>query len=183
LSPKEEYSPQQQDLKARVMAVALSGKFKSFYADKKAPPLEEEKKPEPDTDKPASEKANKNKTTTTTIKEATKPAQQPEIIKESTDTKMIVVGNARFITENFPAEFDGNRIFFLNVIDWFTIGDYLIGIRSRESTDRPLRVIPDQARAAIRIINILGVSILLAGFGLLRLYARRRRKRLGITGI
>jgi ABC-2 type transport system permease protein len=173
LTPKEEYSPQPQDMKERIMAAALSGTFKSFFADKKVPPMEEEKKPELD----------KNKKTTTPIKEEPKSAQQPTVLKESKETKLIVVGNSRFISENFPMEFEGNRIFFLNVIDWFTIGDYLIGIRSRESTDRPLKVIPDEAKTVIRVINILGISFLLGLFGLSRFYVRRRRKRLGITGL
>jgi ABC-2 type transport system permease protein len=162
LSPKEQYSPQPNEMKERLMGVALSGKFKSFFAGKKVPAREEEK---------------------TTAAQAEKKEQTtPEtIIPESRDTKLIVVGNARLITENFPAEFDGNRIFFLNAIDWFTIGDYLIGIRSRESTDRPLRVISEEAKAALRFINILGVSVLVGLFGLSRFYLRRRRKRLGIS--
>ena len=162
LSPKEQYSPQPNEMKERLMGVALSGKFKSFFAGKKVPAREEEK--------------------TTAAQAENKRTNPPEtIIPESRDTKLIVVGNARFITENFPAEFDGNRIFFLNAIDWFTIGDYLIGIRSRESTDRPLRVISEEAKAALRFINILGVSILVGLFGLSRFYLRRRRKRLGIS--
>ena len=163
LSPKEQYSPPPNEMKERVMGVALSGKFKSFFAGKKVPAKEEEK-------------------TTAAVPSESKQENPPEtIISESKDTKLIVVGNARFITENFPAEFDGNRIFFLNAIDWFTIGDYLIGIRSRESTDRPLRVISEEAKAALRFINILGVSILVGLFGLSRFYLRRRRKRLGIS--
>jgi len=164
LSPKEDYSPAPADLQERLMGVALSGKFKSFYAGKKAPAAGEEKK------------------------NASAPAQpqqqkEPPFNPESKETKLIVVGNSRFITENFPAEFDGNRVFFQNIIDWVTVGDALIGIRSRESTDRPLRVISEQARAAIRFINILGVSILAALFGLGRFYLRRRRKKTGIKEI
>jgi len=163
LSPKEQYSPPPNEMKEQIMGVALSGKFNSFFAGKKIPAREEEKTPA------AGQTGNKEQ-------------DKPEtIIAESKDTKLIVVGNARFITENFPAEFDGNRIFFLNAIDWFTIGDYLIGIRSRESTDRPLRVISEEAKAALRFINILGVSILVGLFGLSRFYLRRRRKRLGIS--
>jgi gliding-associated putative ABC transporter substrate-binding component GldG len=163
LSPKEQYSPQPNEMKERLMGVALSGKFKSFFAGKKVPAKEEEK-------------------TTAAAQAGSKQENPPEtIIAESRDTKLIVVGNARFITENFPAEFEGNRIFFLNAIDWFTIGDYLIGIRSRESTDRPLRIISEEAKTALRFINILGVSILVGLFGLSRFYLRRRRKRLGIS--
>ena len=144
-------------MKERIMGVALSGKFKSFYAGKKVPAADEEKK-------------------TPALPQQKEPSFKPE----SKETKLIVVGNSRFITENFPAEFDGNRIFFQNVIDWVTVGDALIGIRSRESTDRPLMVISEQAKAAIRFINILGVSILAGLFGLGRFYLRRRRKKNGI---
>lgn len=163
LSPKEDYFPAPADLQERLMGVALSGKFKSFYAGKKVPAADEEKKP------------------------AAAPAQPQQKERpfnpESKETRLIVVGNSRFITENFPAEFDGNRVFFQNIIDWVTVGDALIGIRSRESTDRPLRVISEQARAAIRFINILGVSILAGLFGLGRFYLRRRRKKNGIKEI
>lgn len=177
LNPKEDYLPSQGDMKERVMAVALSGKFKSFFADKKVPALEEGKKAEPEKGKDKDKDKNKNPAAPL---EEPRKVQEPDVIKEGKETKLMVVGNSRFITENFPAEFDGNRIFFLNAIDWFTIGDYLIGIRSRESGDRPLRVISDQARTAIRFINILGVSCLLGLFGLGRFYARRRRKKLGV---
>ena len=163
LSPKEDYFPAPADLQGRLMGVALSGRFKSFYAGKKVPAADEEKKP------------------------AAAPAQpshkEPLFSPESKETRLIVVGNSRFITENFPAEFDGNRVFFQNIIDWVTVGDALIGIRSRESTDRPLRVISEQAKAAIRFINILGVSILAGLFGLGRFYLRRRRKKTGIKEI
>jgi gliding-associated putative ABC transporter substrate-binding component GldG len=172
LSPKEEYSPAPGEMKERIMGVALSGKFKSFYAGKKVPAADEEKKPGQDQKRA----------------EAAVPAQpsqqkEPLFKPESTETKLIVVGNSRFITENFPAEFDGNRIFFQNVIDWVTVGDALIGIRSRESTDRPLMVVSERAKAAIRFINILGVSILAGLFGLGRFYLRRRRKKNGIKEI
>ena len=164
LSPKENYFPAPADLQERLMGVALSGKFKSFYAGKKVPAADEEKKPDA---APAPQQQQK----------------EPPFNPESKETKLIVVGNSRFITENFPAEFDGNRVFFQNIIDWVTVGDALIGIRSRESTDRPLRVISEQAKAAIRFINILGVSILAGLFGLGRFYLRRRRKKTGIKEI
>ncbi len=164
LSPKENYFPAPADLQERLMGVALSGRFKSFYAGKKVPSADEEKKPDAVPAQPQQQK-------------------EPPFNPESKETKLIVVGNSRFITENFPAEFDGNRVFFQNIIDWVTVGDALIGIRSRESTDRPLRVISEQAKAAIRFINILGVSILAGLFGLGRFYLRRRRKKTGIKEI
>ncbi len=58
-------------------------------------------------------------------------------------------------------------------------GDYLIDIRSRETGDRPLKIVSDNTKVAVRYINTFAVSILVALFGLFQFYLRRRRKRLG----
>jgi len=151
----------------RMLAVAMAGKFKSYFEGKTVPPVEKKEEEQPD--------------------EASGTAQTPDagsdnrtVVGESPETKIIVVGNARFIEDNFCVQFEGNRTFFLNSIDWFTIGDALMGIRSREAGESPLQVISDNARAAVRFVNMFGVSVLLALFGLVQYYLRKRRKRLGI---
>jgi len=116
-----------------------------------------------------------------TASDKKKPAEPRTIIPESPDTKIIVVGNSRFVEENFVTQFDGNRTFFLNAVDWMTIGDALIGIRSRESGESPLHVISDQAKVAVRFINMFAVPVLLVLFGLVQFSMRRRRKRLGVV--
>jgi ABC-type uncharacterized transport system involved in gliding motility auxiliary subunit len=150
------------------MAAAVSGKFRSFFADKTVPPVEQ--KEAEDKDKP--DEPEKPEETSTD--------ETRTIIKESPETKIIVVGNSRFITEGFSLQFDGNRAFFLNAIDWFTIGDYLIDIRSRESGERPLKIVSDKTKTVVRAVNMLGVPVMLAVFGLVLFFLRRRRKRLGI---
>ncbi len=168
LNPQQNIMPPVDQLKQRIMAVAVSGKFTSFFADKSIPPVEKEQEPEEDKDTDPSE-------------EQASADEERSILKESPETKIIVVGNSRFISSNFPVQFDGNRAFFLNAIDWFTLGDYLINIRSREAGERPLQMVSDRAKTVIRAVNMLGVPVLLAIFGLIVLYLRRRRKRLGIV--
>jgi len=68
---------------------------------------------------------------------------------------------------------------FQNIVDWFTIGDYLIDIRSRETGDRPLEIVSDKTKVAVRYLNTFAVPLLVALFGLLQFYLRKRRKRLG----
>jgi ABC-2 type transport system permease protein len=155
-SPQNIYMPPEDQMNKHIMAVAISGKFSSFFADKPFPSIEKEKGKE--------------------SQEKTRP-----VIKESHETKIIVVGNSRFVTDNFSTQFDGNKTFLLNAIDWFTIGDYLIDIRSRESGERPLEIISDKTKIFIRAVNMFGVSILLAAFGLVQFYLRRRRKKLGVV--
>ena len=169
LNPRQNIMPRQDQLKPRTMAVAVSGSFVSFYADKSIPPVEKQDAAEEAADKESrkpddSGPADKDRT----------------VLKASPETRIIVVGNSRFITSDFPIQFEGNRAFFLNAIDWFTIGDYLINIRSRASGERPLQIVSEQAKTVLRAVNLLGVPLLLVLFGIVMFYLRRRRKRLGV---
>lgn len=178
-NPRQDYAPPEEKMQQRMLAAAVTGKFTSYFADKTipAPEKKEEDLADGKDDKtPAKSKDSKEP-------DNNKTDEQRTIIKESPETKIIVVGNSRFIEENFVAQFDGNRTFFLNAIDWFTLGDSLIGIRSRESGESPLHVISDQAKAVVRFANLIFVPLLLIIFGLVQFSLRRRRKRLGIKEI
>ncbi|MGA1868624.1 MAG: GldG family protein [bacterium] len=134
------------------LAVMLSGKFKSFYANKKIPPKEEE-----DSDKEST-------------------ADESALKENHEDVQIIAIGNSRFIKDDFLGRFRENSIFFMNMVDWLTMGDKLIGIRSRETVDRPLKEISSSQMATIRYINIFGISILIIIFGLVRVYLKRKRR-------
>jgi gliding-associated putative ABC transporter substrate-binding component GldG len=169
-------NPQQRatgDLKPYSLAVAVSGKFESFYAGKPVPEPEK-----PDEESPGIE-----------------PPQEvsaEETISESPETQIIVMGNARFATNGTlarlrRADSHSNRLFFQNAVDWLTLGEELINIRSRSVTDRPLELItglekenPQRAerlKLFIKIINICGAPLLVIAFGLTRFFFRRRAKR------
>lgn len=159
LSPREDYLPPEDQLKSRVLACALSGKFSSYFTGKEIPKPEKTEKEEP------------NETVTA--------ADNRTLIPHSPETRIVVVGNSNFASDNFAAQFEGNIAFFQNVIDWFAIGDDLIGIRSRESGDRPLAVVSDRTKVVVRYLNTFAVPALVALFGLFQLFLRKRRKRLG----
>ena len=144
---------------AYTVAVALEGKFKSFYADKEIPSVPT-----------AADEANTSDDQTLT------PAQDadPRTTKtESAQTQIVVVGTAQFLTQLRP---DGVN-FFLNTVDWLTLGDALIGIRSHTITDRPLREVSEIEKNLIKYLCIVGVPLLVIIFGLLRYFLKRRAKR------
>lgn len=99
------------------------------------------------------------------------------ILKESPETHIVVLGNSNFIADWFISDFQENMVFFLNVIDWLTLGEELIGIRSRGVTDRPLIELTDKQKAVIKFLNIFAVPALVGVFGLLRFYFRRKKKK------
>jgi ABC-2 type transport system permease protein len=166
LSPQQRFVPTG-NLKSYPLAVAVSGKFKSFYAGKPVPKSVGAGSSEPArTDEESSEA------------ESSEEPSTEEIIPESPETQIVVVGNARFVTSNFLGRSRANMLFFENAVDWMTLGEDLIGIRSRFVTDRPLKEISEKGKLFVRIINICGASLLVIAFGLTRFIFKRRAKKI-----
>jgi ABC-type uncharacterized transport system involved in gliding motility auxiliary subunit len=153
--------PDPEKVKSFPVAFVATGTFNSRFAGQPVPP------------KPAD--AMSEPSPQDTVSTAGTIAQSPE-------TQIVLVGSSYVIDDNMLAQYPENGAFLLNVVDWMTLGDELIGIRSREVTDRPLREIGDSARSLVRILGIFGTPLAVIAFGVIRFLARRREKRLALTG-
>jgi ABC-2 type transport system permease protein len=160
LNPQQRFFPPEK-LESYLLAVAINGKFDSFYADKEIP--EAEKKDTPN------EKAGGE------LK--LEAIEERETIRQSPESQLIVVGNSRFIANNFAQQFSVNTLFFLNIIDWLNVGPEIIKIRARMISDHPLDEISERKKGYIKFANSAGVAILVAILGLARLYLRRHAQR------
>ena len=78
-------------------------------------------------------------------------------------------------------------IFFLNTVDWLTLGDALIGIRSQTITDRPLQIktrsgefreVSEIEKNFIKYLCTVGIPLLVVIFGLVRYLLKSRAKRM-----
>lgn len=98
-------------------------------------------------------------------------------IGQSPETQVIVIGNSQFAAANFLSMFPGNQEFILNAVDWMTLGDKLIAIRSRGAVDRPLGIASTGAKTVFKYANTFGMAILVAVFGVVRFQMRRRARR------
>lgn len=155
ISPtNRQFQPPASVQQAHTVAISLSGVFKSFYAGKAIPPAESSESDEVVTAKPAEEE----RTTKT----------------DSETTQIVVVGNSQFLQQGRR---DG-QLFFLNTVDWLTLGEELINIRSHGVTNRPLKEVSESEKFFLKFISIAGVPILVVAFGLVRFFLRRRAKRL-----
>jgi gliding-associated putative ABC transporter substrate-binding component GldG len=155
ISPtNRQFQPPASMQQAHTVAVSLSGTFKSFYTGKAVPPGESSESDEAVAVKPAEEER-----TTKTDSEA---------------TQIVVVGNSQFVQQG---QRDG-QLFFLNTVDWLTLGEELINIRSHGATNRPLKEISESEKFFLKFISIAGVPLLVIAFGLVRFFLRRRAKRL-----
>lgn len=147
------------ETQAYPVAVALEGKFNSFYTDKEIPPVTADNTTSIEgTEPPKHEQDTEARTTVT----------------ESAQTQIVVVGTAQFLTQMRP---DGIN-FFLNTVDWLTLGDALIGIRSQTITDRPLREVSEIEKNFIKYLCTIGIPLLVVIFGLVRYLLKSRAKKM-----
>ena len=158
LSPQQRFVPTT-EMKNYPLGIAISGKFKSFYTDKPIPEPEESGEDSSESETPSE-------------------SSTQDTIKESLETQIVVVGNGRFVSSMFLGRSRTNMLFFENAVDWLTLGEDLINIRSRFVTDRPLKEISESGKLFVRIINICGASALVIIFGLTRFILKRRAKKI-----
>ncbi|HTY07129.1 MAG TPA: Gldg family protein [Gemmatimonadales bacterium] len=91
--------------------------------------------------------------------------------------RLVVVGNSDFVSDRYVQNAPENATFFLNAVDWLAQDEALISIRSKNRAPPPLVFASATLRGLVRYGNIVGVPVLLALFGALRLARRRARTR------
>jgi gliding-associated putative ABC transporter substrate-binding component GldG len=156
LAPQQQWPNEPDKFKTYTLATALTGQFKSYFADKDIPALP------PDTTGVMA------------------PADPPKLT-ESSSTQIIVIGTSQLFAANFVGQFPGNITFLMNALDWMALGEDLIAIRSRSVTERPLKpeLLKEEAekkRSAIKFAGTFGMPILLTLYGMTLWTARRRQQ-------
>lgn len=102
---------------------------------------------------------------------------QDSISESKPAAKIFVVGSSRWVSDMVVKTFPVNGALFENALDSFAMGDALIGIRSRENTSRPIEVVSDGARVAIKYINLSIGPVFVLAAGLIFFLIRRSRRR------
>ncbi|MFQ5905143.1 MAG: GldG family protein [bacterium] len=147
LDPQQKYHPTGEPSGNLTLVALLNGVFASYFKDKPVP------EPEGESNVTYSEK-----------------------LVQSQHTQVIVVGNSRLATDGFLRQFPEDRVFLQNAIDWLTLGEYLISVRSKSVVDRPIKELSEKARTTYKAINTYLVAFLVAVVGVFRLCARQRKR-------
>lgn len=106
------------------------------------------------------------------------PPRGTTVISEGQSSAQIfAVGTSKWISDRFLQNFPSNAALFENAVDAFAMGDALIGIRSRENTSRPIVLLSDRLRAAVKYTNMAIGPIVLIAAGAAAFMLRRRRYR------
>lgn len=150
LSPNQPFADLAGERRQVPLVVALTGKFKSFFAAQ-APP--------------AGVTPGQG-------------GQPPRLDACASDTQIVVVGNSRWATDFFLQQTPANRVFALNTVDWLTLGPELIAVRSRGTTERPIEPVDDRMKTLLRALNVGLMPTVVVVFGLFWYLLRRRARRL-----
>jgi gliding-associated putative ABC transporter substrate-binding component GldG len=125
----------------------FDGKFQSFYKGKQIP-----------------------------VDTAQGSAPAPTGVKdESPETKIIVVGNGDFPTDEFRGP-DENLLFFANMIDYMTDGAGLAMIRMKDANPKPLESVEDSTKTIVKYGMLAGPPLIVLVYGLLRWKKKKASK-------
>lgn len=162
ITPRRDYDYLKKDERGpRNLAVLVSGKLTSFYAGQEIPKPEEEEDPPPGRRRPPPVDDKDRKT-----------------IEQGKETHLVVVGDSDFLSDGGLQAYQQNAAFALNAVDWLSLDEDLIAIRSKPITSRPLdrEKLTKRKIQVMKLLNVLGVPLLAIAFGLVRFGVRRVMK-------
>jgi hypothetical protein len=156
-----EYEVPTEGTEPHLLAVALSGRFQSYYADRPLPGQEDE-------------------STENVYEEDAAPRKVA--LQESPETRLIVIGNAEFLSDFVAralASVDGgffleNLRFAQNLIDWTGLDNDMLGIRARGLVSRRLDRAGQGEEFFVEAVNYVVPVVLLVVLGTF-LHWRRRQ--------
>jgi hypothetical protein len=157
LNPDQQWKvPAAKDFGQYALMVHLSGAFTSYFQGKPVPPV--------------------RKAGDTLSQIQLSPQDQGRIVKQSNvGGHLVIAGDADFLSGQNATQ--GNTTLLMNVVDWLTLNENLIGIRTRAMVDRVIS--QDRLKegsslpSVIRWLNILTMPALLVVLGLLIFMGRR----------
>jgi gliding-associated putative ABC transporter substrate-binding component GldG len=152
--------PSGDTLKQSTLAAYLAGNFKSYFAGKPVPPVNQ-----------AAPTDSLGKTNV----EPNPADVNRSVVASNPDGHLVVVGDAEFVSGQNAAP--QNLLMVANLVDWLSQDENLIAIRSRSSTDRTIETDLLKKGSAmpnvVRGVNVALMPILVIIFGII-IFLRRR---------
>jgi len=90
-------------------------------------------------------------------------------------SQLILVSDSKFLLDGSGGSSPENHIFIMNAVDYLMGDSELIALRSREITNRPLKVLEDSQKSRWKWANILLPSFMIVGFGFIRIRREKTR--------
>ncbi|MDP8238043.1 MAG: GldG family protein [Candidatus Hatepunaea meridiana] len=133
------------------LGAVITGKFTSFWKDKSIPKDEDDN-----------------------------PITDEDIIPESPETRIVAIGDANFIHDQYIVPNLDNLTMMLNLVDWLVQDERLISIRSRQVSSRPIKEVTNATRRTVKYANLLIPPLLVIAFGLFRWRIRNSARKMSL---
>lgn len=149
------------------LAHIIEGEFPSYFEDK---PIPEKTLPE---DAAKNSKANK-----AAISRSSSIKTEGNLLSKGKPGKIFIMASTEMLKDNLqdPNGRDPNTVFIMNVLDYLNGREQIVAMRSKEQRFNPLHETSAGVRTVVKFFNIIGLPILMVGFGLVILFRRRSRK-------
>ena len=163
LAPQQKWNPPEEGLEQQSLIVVVSGKLTSFYAGKDVPPVDDKKE---DGDEDAEDQKDKE----VEYYQEVLTEMQPD-----TQGRIMVMGDSDFLTDGFVERYPNNAVFFLNMVDWISLNEDLIAIRSKGLKNRPIdKDLTDRSKLMAKAVGIFLMPMFLWVIGIISYFLRRR---------
>jgi gliding-associated putative ABC transporter substrate-binding component GldG len=149
INPPEKINPAEYNGGPYVLGITVEGEFPSFFAGKEIPQGDA----------------------------GAEPPENTEIIPVSAPTRLVAIGDGHLVQDTFLND-PSNLAFLLNMVDWLAGEEDLIGLRTREVTNRPIAEVSAGVKTGVKYANIFIPPIVVILIGIIRWQIRRRRKNL-----
>lgn len=102
-----------------------------------------------------------------------------EILKEAqAESQIILFADSDFVTDQALQSDQTALVLLLNSVDSLVLGDTLIGIRSKALGSVAIGTLENSERSLMKFLGILFVPLLITGYGVIRLWLRRKEERM-----
>ncbi|MBF0118895.1 MAG: Gldg family protein [Desulfobacterales bacterium] len=181
LNPMFMQAPKADEQKSFPLAYLIEGEFPSYFAGKQVPEKPEKKKDIKETDLKDGDKVqddSKKEVKQTSDPELSKIKGEGNIIPKGKTGKIFIVGSSEMLKDNIIDD-EGkspNATFVMNVLDGLNNRQEIASMRSKEQIFNPLNDTTSALKTSIKSVNIVGLPIFVAIFGLIVFAKRQRRK-------
>jgi gliding-associated putative ABC transporter substrate-binding component GldG len=163
LNPQAEYTlPGKDVMSPHALVIHASGSFRSRFDGKPIPPVRESGPDEEDRISQINLHGDDSDRT---------------VISSNTNGNLVVIGDATFVSANNAS--NSSITFLLNMVDWMSLDNNLISIRSRVLRDKTINANVLEAGSGkpgmIRLVNLLLMPVLAAIAGIVISLKRRER--------
>ncbi|MGE3279100.1 MAG: GldG family protein [Candidatus Altimarinota bacterium] len=100
------------------------------------------------------------------------------LLEAQAESEVVLFSDSDFIADPAIQNDQTSLVLFLNTIDSLTLGDTLIGIRSKSVGSAAIREIDQSQKTAMKYLAIFLIPLLISGYGFIRLWRRRKEEQM-----